>query len=227
MKAIVKEIKKFRSKNKLLISKITVVWVVISAISLVFANPMLYNLLNRTPFKIPFVQTYPAEAFTCVLTIANIIGLVFAFFYSIFEYANVAESREKMKIFAVSLALFISAVLFAGFFSIPTITFFLIGFNVKPAVFDIGMSAFISYCLNIIFLNTLLFELPLLAFISRESLLKIKKQLSANKNNTILYTLLIILFVNFLPRITELLIVYLILKLIYKLILEMIRFLSK
>ncbi|MFH0703145.1 MAG: twin-arginine translocase subunit TatC [bacterium] len=177
MNQYVKDYTKFKTE----ITHFFVVFVLASTVILVFSRQLIKILLMQVPFTINFVQLTPAEIFLSSLKIAVLTG-----FYLSFPVIIYYLKKFNKKILFTSLMsgflLFAAGILFAYYVAIPLLLLFLLGFNSNLAHINISISSYVSFCLQVILIIGMAFELPVFCillvktrFISSKKLISLWK----------------------------------------------------
>jgi len=135
-------------------------------------------IIELFKFQIPFIttnfiQVTPGEIFISSVEIAVIFGIILSAPIIIHNYIKLkikpkTEQDKKFCYLIVILAFsaFILAVLFAYFVLIPIALYFLLGFNSGVASLNLVISNYVSFCIQIIFLTVLIFEIPVITYFS-------------------------------------------------------------
>jgi sec-independent protein translocase protein TatC len=136
----------------------------------------------KAPLTMQFIYLAPDEILVTSLRIAMCFGIYLSFPFILYQLAKLKSDYIKtlskkfiLTILAGSFLLFTCGMLFTYHALMPTIIFFLLGFNSDVAVASFSISKYVSFCLHILFISGMIFEFPIfLALLANTNLISYK-----------------------------------------------------
>jgi len=201
-----------RIHEKLVIFSL-VTLVISSTIGLALSRDLIHLFITKAPSVIYFSQTTPEEIFILALKTAILLSFIFSFpvisiYWLKLESKNIDPGKRKLfcKLLAINFILFLSGILFSYFKLIPFSTFLLMGFSGNIAHFVFDISNYISFCVQIMLIATIIFEIPLIIYILSKTDLVDYKKLSKNRKSIIIGILIFSFILMFSSEILKLII---------------------
>lgn len=178
----------FIKQNKREIIHATLALISCWAIALVFAGQVINLLESRVPYAVVFSQNAPDEMFINIVKLAVLLGSFIAMPFILYRFMKLNTQnydREKKTKFIkyVSLSSLMSFVgmVFAYYVTIPFQLYLLLGLNIGVVDINLNISSYLSFCLGSILLAGLLFQLPLIKFLSGKNEFYSYQELNALK----------------------------------------------
>lgn len=149
----------------------------------------LIKILQAQALTIKFIQLSPDESLTASLKVTIFFGLYFSSPFVLYQLARLKLNDNKflsknfvLKLLTGSFFLFFLGILFAYYALIPSILFFLLGFNSNLAATSFSISKYVSFCLQIILISGIIFEFPIfLVLLAKTNFINYKKLVSSWK----------------------------------------------
>lgn len=155
---------------------------------LLFSGNIIKILQLQIPFTVQFLQSAPDEIFIASLRVATFFGLYLLFPFAAYQFARLKfdNKSEDKKLFLIlasgGFILFTFGVLFAYYALIPSMLVFLLGFNSDVAVASFSISKYVSFCLNMILIGGIIFEIPVfLGVLAKTNFITYEKLISSWK----------------------------------------------
>ncbi len=154
-------------RHRLVISVGTVL--VTMLLAFYFALPVINLLKSLSPSAVHFVQLSPGEVLMTSTKLSLILGVALAspvLLYQLIRFITPGlEPREKGVLAWITVGgslLFLLGVVFAYFAIMPSALAFLFDYGQEVASSQVGIAAYTDFCLSIMLMSGVLFELPLL-----------------------------------------------------------------
>lgn len=177
-------VKKVKIKNTLL--NIVFSLLIFTTVGLLLSNWIIIALEKQMPFNFDFIQLNPFEIFNSSLKVAIFFGIYASSPFIILnlskfwpEKFSLIPIKSLFKFTMWAFVLFAGGALFSFYILIPAILYFVAGFNSNLAKTAISISSYTSFCLQMILLAGLTFELPLFyILLAKTDLISLKKIIS-------------------------------------------------
>lgn len=190
--------KKMQIKNAVL--NIVLSFTVFGALGLLLSKIIITVLEKQMPFDVNFVQLNPFEIFNSSFKIAFLFGLYFVapvvafnlrrIFIDKFDELKI-DGKFFFKMVFMAFILFAIGAIAAFYILIPAILYIMMGFNSALATTAVSISGYTSFCMQLIIISGLFFEIPVFyMFINKTRLLNASILLS--KWKPILITIIIL-----------------------------------
>lgn len=134
-----------------------------------YALPVINLLKHMAPFSVHFVQLSPGEVLMTSTKLSLVLGIALAspiLLYQLIRFVLPGlEPREKGLLAWITfggLALFAIGVVFAYFAVMPSALLFLFDYGQEVATSQVGIAAYTDFCMGVLLMSGVLFELPLL-----------------------------------------------------------------
>ena len=140
------------------------------------SRPLIAMLKAQAPETVNFIQFAPTETFFNSLEIAVLFSLCaslpfFLYNYFMFKYPQMERVNKILLVntLIAGFSLVLLGITTAYFIVIPMSLYLLLGFSSGMATLDLGISNYISYCLNVIIITCLIFEFPIYFIIVKKT----------------------------------------------------------